>query len=295
MKKLKRKPEFLVPEEQRKMVDALLDSVFKTEKETKEEKWVTLASFMPSDLLKETLLKKMEENPLSPVSFATYLAPHIEKRHIRKKGLLFDDVEASVLLLNTIYEQEPFKRVYDEFLRSRNRMLDELSARRFDMRIVSSVIVGLTEPLGSSFPPLHPLYGFPYIPARLVRGALKEHLQRNGKEETAVRLCGAPSKRGTLILFDGVPKDREHLHIDFSVACCHHPLYYRDGTPPDDWHEPQPHLFFVLPQNSIFRFAFCCGEDDDPDEITGLIKEALSEVGVGARRSRSYGLLSPAE
>jgi CRISPR-associated protein Cmr6 len=168
------------------------------------------------------------------------------------------------------------------------------------MRVLSPIVIGLTSPLNASIPPIEPFYGFPRIPAQLVRSAIKEHLVSIGKTALANELSGevgeSSSKKGTLRTFDAVPADEQNLRINYDFTTCHSYPYYTEGEPPDDWHEPFPHLFFILPPGMVFEFAFTTGSSQvSIEEITRLMKEALSETGIGARRSRSYGILTHAE
>lgn len=295
MKGSQRKTRFLASEPLKSLIEVLFDSLLGREEEEPKEEVITLASFMPSSLRKEALMKQVREG-LSPMPFATALMPLFERRPSRRFAYLLEDIETTVEILNRIYGESSYRDLYRAFLGRRRKMVEELSGRRFNMRVASPIILGLTAPLGSLLPCLDPLYGFPRITAQSIRGALREHLLSNGMEGEAALLCGLPSRRGTLMLFDGVPSDVEHLRIDYDAACCHAPLYYRSGMPPDDWHEPELHRFFVLPERGVYEFAFVCNDEDrSPDEITELLSAALSEVGVGARRHLSYGLLLPVE
>jgi CRISPR/Cas system CMR-associated protein Cmr1 (group 7 of RAMP superfamily) len=69
----------------------------------------------------------------------------------------------------------------------------------------------------------------------------------------------------------------------------HYPDYYSGKTPPADWQLPIPLKFLTVERNTEFIFPFKTEENILEDEVKILIKEALSEVGIGAKTSVGYG------
>lgn len=153
---------------------------------------------------------------------------------------------------------------------------------------------------------MHPVLGCPRIPGSALKGALREGLRREWKNEPARMrelLGNEPgddeARRGRLVLHDALPEHEFRLAVDVLTA---HARGYYEGTraPPADWIEPVPHTFLTVVET---RFRVTMGllpparadqrEGELLDEVANVLGRVLRLEGVGAKRSAGYGRLVP--
>ena len=149
------------------------------------------------------------------------------------------------------------------------------------------MIVGLGNPsIYETSMTLHHVYGFPYIPATGIKGALRNYVINQHfeltKEERAqfpkdkwgekkenkalqkawfCRMFGCPSESGRvnskgektafigdIVFFDAYPTQAPNIEMD--VMTVHYPDYYGEkGLPPADWQNPNPITFLTVKDN----------------------------------------------
>ncbi len=183
-------------------------------------------------------------------------------------------------------------------------------------------------PTGKAFPGLgaahvreakltiHPVYGVPYLPGSSIKGvirhwALEAFFQGSEKAyETALKgEAGEAQARHARAIRD-VFGDQEHsgavqFHDAFAceevclkpdVLTVHFGDYYQQGKPPTDRMDPVPNEFYGV-EAPYFEFVITLAgerdfslEGDDLLEVAGTwLKQALSEMGIGAKTTSGYG------
>jgi len=263
---------YMVPPEAEKFLTTLMDRLFA---EPSKKDGVTLADFMPSGLRAQSLEDILKQQPVNCALFASLFAP-------RGRGRLPDGL-ATAKLLNSIFQKKGMHRLHATVMSLQRRVEERLGATSFTLKTRTPLLVEHTGPLGLPTFPLHPLWGIPFVPARVVKGALRGYLVDSGKKEEAERLCGTPKKRGEVVFFDAYPAEPADMRVGCEIFCAHNWLYHEGGAP-TDWHEPRILLFGSIPAGVKIRFAVA-GQDG----IAQILKEALLKRGVGARRALGYG------
>jgi len=110
---------------------------------------------------------------------------------------------------------------------------------------------------------------------------------------------------GDVVFFDAFPIDAPTVEVD--IMNPHYPDYYGDEkgkVPPADWQNPVP-IFFLTVTNTSFQFlfgvrkgrkSFNVGFGEHKGNVISvlkeLLKEALSNHGIGAKTAVGYGRLS---
>lgn len=151
--------------------------------------------------------------------------------------------------------------------------------------------------------------GIPYIPASGVKGIVRfahtvslipEAIQRDPEIEKSgkfddedewtfvLNMFGGQKKKGEVVFLDAYPKDVPQLHID--IMNPHYGLYYSDGVPPADHHNPTPIKFLTVAPGTTFIFrAVTKKENGLPQKVKKALLSALTEEGVGAKTAVGYG------
>lgn len=145
---------------------------------------------------------------------------------------------------------------------------------------------------------LHHTYGFPYIPASSIKGALRHYVAENAPDMVE-KIFGENDQhsstkkpiRGQCIFFDAFPLKAPRVEVD--VITPHYPDYYSKGQPPADWQSPNPIHFLTVGHGTPFRFLIGLPNSKD---MTGLgtqlgrwLKNMLEERGLGAKTAVGYG------
>jgi CRISPR type III-B/RAMP module RAMP protein Cmr6 len=145
---------------------------------------------------------------------------------------------------------------------------------------------------------LHHTYGFPYIPASSIKGALR-HFMAEAAPDMVERVFGDNDQqsstkkpvRGQCIFFDAFPLKSPRIELD--VMTPHYPEYYSKGLPPADWQSPIPIHFLTVGHGTPFRFLIGLPNSTDASELkiklAGLLTTALEERGLGAKTAVGYG------
>lgn len=212
----------------------------------------------------------------------------------------------------------------------RSQMMRSLEKADFSVKSFEAVcpwrlVVGL----GASHPQetsmtLHHIYGFPYIPGSAVKGVTRHWvvlkfaealLKKNQSFEKAVRevseklesgeeldlkvgelhfkdlvqIFGTQKQVGKVIFMDAYPVERINLKMD--IMNVHYSGYYSGDEPPADWQNPIP-IKFLTVERTKFEFVILSKDEDQGllNKTEKLLREALSEHGIGAKTSLGYGL-----
>ena len=149
---------------------------------------------------------------------------------------------------------------------------------------------------------LHRVYGFPIIPGSALKGMTRAwvELEVQPDGDLVVAVFGTPPgetpmKAGQVIFFDAVPTRAPKLELD--VMNPHYGDYYAKkehrGRPisPADYLSPVPVYFLTVAGGCEFAFAVAPrnGNKGLAEAAAGWLKEALREMGVGAKTVAGYG------
>jgi CRISPR-associated protein Cmr6 len=130
----------------------------------------------------------------------------------------------------------------------------------------------------------------------LGRGALRDLTKADvidsGARASVARLervFGSQRQKGSVTFFDAVPEGFPKLDVD--ILNVHYPDYYQGDEPPSDWQDPR--LVYFLAVSRGARFLFCVGarraHNDDGECVVRWLTAALTEWGIGGKRSAGYG------
>ncbi len=175
---------------------------------------------------------------------------------------------------------------------------------------------------------LHHIYGFPYLPASSIKGAVRwwtiyryfdNKEQRAWKDADFCQLFGDSAEesgkdfpnigRSKLLFWDAFPTTAPRLKV--ALLNSHFPKYYSGKEAPTDTQDPNPVNFLVVDSGTIFQFilgqrktlplegklhrALPAGvlDKESPtallDLVSYLLEESLQHWGIGAKTSLSYG------
>lgn len=150
---------------------------------------------------------------------------------------------------------------------------------------------------------LHRTYGVPYLPGSALKGLTASFARKYygathwRKESREYRLVfGNTDESGCVIFFDALPFYEKHL-LRRDVLTPHHPKYYQPGStvPPADWDDPIPVPFLSASGEYLVVLAAPSGGEAWLQAVFGMLKEALVELGIGAKTSSGYGRLTLGE
>ena len=159
------------------------------------------------------------------------------------------------------------------------------------------MIVGLgTNDLLEGGITLHPIHGFPIVPATALKGVTRCYATwvLEAPEEEMDTLLGRPEDqrqlRGDLVFLEGSPADAPVIERD--VINPIFGAYYRDvKTPPAGYLAPSPIFFLALGARSRYRFgvASLSHNREAAEQGARWLQGALTELGVGAKSAAGYG------
>lgn len=164
---------------------------------------------------------------------------------------------------------------------------------------------------------LHPVYGFPYLPATSLKGITRawivdccfESEEEAIEDPSFLQMFGSTDQIGSLLFFDAFPTHAPTIKED--IMNPHYPKYYTGEEPPADYQSPVP-IPFLTVENTSFQFLIGfkpLPELEDPT-VSGPIArqlgknngelslleagkqwllKALSEHGIGAKTALGYG------
>lgn len=150
---------------------------------------------------------------------------------------------------------------------------------------------------------LHHTYGVPVIPGSALKGLastyadqyLANSIWRKG-EKAHNALFGTVSRAGVVTFFDALPepgKSNWKIHPD--VITVHHPDYYQGKSkPPADWDSPTPIPFLTVTGTFLVALQPAPGADGWEEVAYGILDQAMTELGVGAKTSSGYGRMQMA-
>lgn len=156
---------------------------------------------------------------------------------------------------------------------------------------------------------LHRTYGVPYIPGSALKGLAanfaRQYCGSDWKKESANYnvVFGDTEGSGCVVFFDAFLVAersgsentwRNPLHRD--VLTPHHSGYYSgkkdtDGKllPPADWDDPNPVHFLSATGTYLMAIAASSGGEGWLEAVMEILKNALKELGIGAKTSSGYG------
>ncbi len=149
----------------------------------------------------------------------------------------------------------------------------------------------------------HPVLGVPYLPGSSVKGLVHAWARTwIGADPAAVsRIFGGERSEhiGSVIFHDVLPTQPIKLQAD--VMTPHYGPYYEDKsgqTAPGDWHSPVPIPFLAVADAQPFLFALSprtrsAQDEADCRQAAEWLKDALIELGAGAKTSVGYGRFVP--
>ena len=117
-------------------------------------------------------------------------------------------------------------------------------------------------------------------------------------EEKLLLAFGNQQFSGIVVFLDAIPDSAPKFKVD--IMNPHYPEYYQGKNFPTDWQNPNP-IKFLTVENTKFRFTVLVNKArlnrDDKDNYARnvanyaweTLKEALEELGVGAKTSVGYG------
>jgi CRISPR type III-B/RAMP module RAMP protein Cmr6 len=176
--------------------------------------------------------------------------------------------------------------------------------------------IGQPHPLETGFAFLKP-YGVPYLAGAGVKGAVRSACREVWRQDRPAQVddllrhyfgsderealgppAGPPRQRGALWfldLFPEVPSWERAFRAD--VVNPHYGPYYAGSSEPADWHTPKPSFFLTLHADLEWRLRLLYAPLDAARadwwaEIGPGVRLALTEGGLGAKKSWGYGLFT---
>lgn len=151
---------------------------------------------------------------------------------------------------------------------------------------------------------LHRIYGLPIIPGSAIKGMTRAYAELVADADQAMitRIFGPPPesreeqlKAGEVIFVDAVPEPPVTLVVD--VMNPHYGEWYMQKHPaPADYLSPVPVPFLTVDRATRFRFGVAArrtGQTALVEQAEAWIRQALSDIGVGAKTAAGYGFFVP--
>jgi|GEM_PF-722664 len=176
----------------------------------------------------------------------------------------------------------------------------------FEARTDSRLIIGLggTSVIETGIT-LHPLYGFPYIPASGLKGLARAYAEivAEASKEEKLLIFGSEDKdprhgvnniQGRVLFMDGLPVSFPMLDLD--IMNPHYGDYYQKKTdskdnpiPPADYLNPNPVTFLTVAAGQTFSFALFSRHAELVKKAKQWLIGGLTELGVGGKTNVGYG------
>jgi len=198
-------------------------------------------------------------------------------------------------------ELERIKPLLEAFHRRRSRLWQSIDALPLELVLSSPMVsgVGMTHALTAGFVWDRNL-GVPYLPASSLKGATRawanpEQWGALAKDDFD-RIFGVmeDTGAGSVVFHDLYPLEPPTLRIDLINP--HFKDYYQYGTPPGDWLEPEPAFFLTIAPGTRFVTALhprTAAHSKDLDMAAKCVREALENLGLGAKTAVGYGRFKP--
>lgn len=202
--------------------------------------------------------------------------------------------------VGTISQPEIYTKFYQRWKQTLEQISDVQTGKA---TVQGRMAVGLgTESVLETSIKLYHTYGVPYIPASALKGVTasyaRDYLQ--GWEKTSPNYATVfgtsaddqnnEEAAGFVTFYDAlyVPDsgiNKQALHAD--VITVHHQDYYQDkNLAPADWDSTTPISFLTATGEYLIALS---GPEDWVSLTFDILKEALKELGVGAKTSSGYG------
>lgn len=180
------------------------------------------------------------------------------------------------------------------------------SVKQFELKTQTRLILGLggTNVLETGMT-LHPLYGFPYLPASGLKGLARAYaeISETLSSDETLEIFGSKDKdprnaihnrQGKVVFLDGLPKNFPKLDLD--VMNPHYSEYYQgekdsrhNPIPPADYLNPVPIFFIAVAAGETFSFAVFSSEIKCAEKAEELLIKGLTELGAGGKTNVGYG------
>lgn len=209
-----------------------------------------------------------------------------------------------------------FKKNYSIPYNRQKRICDSLKesgwfVESFDLKTKTRLIIGLggTNVLETGMT-LHPLYGFPYIPASGLKGLSRAYAEISGtlSHEEIREIFGSEDKdprnvknnrQGKVMFMDGLPNQFPKLDID--IMNPHYADYYQGKTdssdnliPPGDYFNPLPIFFITVAAGQAFSFALTSRDQVYIQKAKDCLIGGLTQLGAGGKTNVGYGYFQSA-
>ncbi len=189
-----------------------------------------------------------------------------------------------------------------ESLRAAGRRLGRLAGaaggRVAVFRTRSRFVTGLgrSHPVENGFAWHHTL-GVPYLPGSSVKGLVHAWAKEweGISEDELQRIFGGVGRVGTFCFLDAVPFKPVKLEADILTP---HYAGWKPEDPPGDWRSPVPSPFLVVAEGARLVFGILPtsrSAHGDLDTVWEWLKEALENLGAGAKTAVGYGRFVPDE
>lgn len=150
---------------------------------------------------------------------------------------------------------------------------------------------------------LHPLYGFPYLPASSVKGLARAYAEMiaEASRDDLRETFGSEDKNkvldnnreGKVIFLDGLPAKFPKLEVD--IMNPHYGDYYQGSKPPADYLSPNPIKFLTVAPDEEFVFALFSKDVSLLEKAEQWLKDGLKELGAGGKTNVGYGYFNAEE
>lgn len=164
-----------------------------------------------------------------------------------------------------------------------------------DWRFVTGL--GSHSPLEVGFT-FHRLYGIPIIAGSSLKGLTHAYAKFGlGVADDELKIVfGTQDSAGAAVFFEALPVGKIQLELD--VMNPHYPEWYQKQAAPANWQNPIPVFFLTVGKETVFRFAVGGRGKDGAsarEKACAWLKEALREMGAGAKTSAGYGYFSESD
>jgi|GEM_PF-252316 len=235
---------------------------------------------IPIQLINENI---NDSNPFDILG--TYIPVDFSKPEIKKK-------ETYIKVIDALEKLKKTNNDLLTYLKNKiNILIKEYNGIFLHFRTKSRLALGLSSPspLEVGFC-IHPIYGIPYIPATSLKGTALRKCPKEEKEEKET-IFGCQERAGDVIFLDAFP-DNPKLELDIMTP--HYQKWYSGSNPtPDEDDNPIPINFLVIPEGADFYGGLIPRHFNVKEETLNkafqLLKEALDDLGLGAKTSSGYG------